>query len=110
MFKRIKSLIKAKDANTVLMLVGIAVAILVLAVIFTVGPLVGYNVETSVSIPEGVVGGVQNQAANNWNHNNTAMTNGTELWQQNTPMLAVGALIAIVGVIIVILMGVARPQ
>jgi len=101
-FDKIKNLITDKKANTVLLLIGIAVGILILAVIFTVGPLVGYNVESAVTIPTG----------SQWNSSttNTAITNGTELWSQNTPMLAVAALIAIVGVVIAILMGVARPQ
>ena len=100
MFDRIKPILYSKeDGNTVLLLVGIAVAVLVLAVIFTVGPLVGYNVESAVTIP----------ATSMWNSaSNTAITNGSEMWQQNTPMLAVAALIAIVGVIIAILMGVAK--
>jgi len=101
MIKKLKSLIPDTKGNTVLLLVGIAVAILVLAVIFTVGPLVGYNVESAVTIP----------TTSMWNSDtNDAITNGSEMWAQNTPMLAVAALIAIVGVIIAILMGVARPQ
>jgi hypothetical protein len=108
--KKLKDIMKNQDANTVLLLVGIAVAILVLAVVFTIGPLVGYNIETSVIIPaDGSAAGIS-QTAQNWNTNHTAVTNGSELWAQNTPMLAVAALIAIVGVIIAILMGVARPN
>jgi hypothetical protein len=97
----LRNIIKNKDANTVLLLVGIAVAILVLAVIFTVGPLVGYNVESAVTIP----------TTSSWSSaSNTAITNGSEMWAQNTPMLAVAALISIVGIIIAILMGVAKPN
>lgn len=101
--KKLKSLICDTKANTVLMLVSIAVAILTLAVIFTIGPVVGYNVDSAISIPA--------TSGSGWNSTtNTAITNGSEMWSQNTPMLAVAALIAIVGVIIAILMGVSKSE
>lgn len=91
----LKPFVKDDRANAVLLLVGIAVGLLILAVIFTVGPVVGYNVESAVSIP----------TTSGWNSaTNTAITNGSELWAQNTPMIAVAALVAIVGVIIAVLM------
>lgn len=79
-------------------LVGIAVVALILAVILEVGPIVGYNTASAVTIPQG----------NHWNseNGNTAITNGSELWSQLTPMVAVAGIVGVVGVIIVVLFSV----
>lgn len=78
-------------------LVGIAVVALILAVILEVGPVVGYNTSNAVSIP----------TSSNWNSaTQTAITNGSELWSQLTPMIAVAGIVGVVGVIIFVLFGV----
>lgn len=103
--KSLKSLLKDDKGNVVLVLVGIAIALMILAVIFAVGPVIGYNVDSTQTWPSDMRNA--SQVAKNWytgESGNTAITNGSELWAQNTPMIAVAALVAIVGVIIAVLM------
>ena len=68
-------------------LIPAAIVITVLIVLFSVIPIIGYNVDTSVTIP----------TASAWNSvTNTAITNGSELWQTNSPLLSLAVLIGII--------------
>ena len=93
LFKDVKA---QAGLGTIVMVCGLAVGILVLAIIFTMGPVVGYNVENSVSVP----------ATSGWSSvGNTAIVNGSELWVQNTPLLSSTSIVVIAGVIISVLLG-----
>ena len=68
-------------------LIPASIVITVLVVLFAVIPIIGYNVDTSVTIP----------ATSTWNSGaNTAMTNGSELWATNSPLLSLAVLIGII--------------
>ena len=76
-------------------LIPAAIVITVLVVLFAVIPVVGYNVDASWTAP--AIG----QAGSQWNHTTygaraDSMTNGSELWQTNSPLLALAVLIGIV--------------
>lgn len=78
-------------------LIAVAIGLLVLAVVLTIGPVVGYNVENSVSVP----------TTSYWNSgsNNPSILNGSEVWSQNTPLLGSAAIVVIASVIIATLLG-----
>ena len=85
-----KSLVKDEKAQ-IGQLITIAVIAAVLVVLFVVIPVIGYNTESSVTIP----------TTSMWNSvSNTAIANGSELWQTNSPMISVGLLIGVISVII----------
>jgi len=81
------------NAGIVLGLVTVAIGLLILAIVLVIGPTVGYNVESSITIPSGSA----------WNSSSTAgasMLNGTEIWIQNTPLLGSAAIVVIAAIII----------
>jgi len=68
-------------------LIPASIVITVLVVLFAVIPIIGYNVDTSVTIP----------ATSIWNSATyTSMTNGSELWATNSPLLSLAVLIGII--------------
>lgn len=81
------------NVGTVIMLVGVAVGILALAIVLTLGPSIGYSVGSSVTIP----------ASSQWS--STAALNGSQLWINTTPMLGSGAMVVIAALIIAVLLG-----
>lgn len=82
--------------GAVLALVSISIGILILAIVFTIAPVVGYNVENSVTIP----------TTSEWNSNsNPGILNGSELWEQDTPLLGSAAIVVVAAVIIGVLLG-----
>lgn len=84
------------NIGVIMSLVGVSIGVLILGIVFVIGPVVGYNIENSVTLP----------ATSNWNAtNNQAITNGTELWQQNTPLLGSASIVVIAAVIIGVLLG-----
>lgn len=84
------------QGGVVLSLVAISIGILILAIVFTIGPVVGYNVEASVTIP----------STSEWNSNaNAGILNGSELWEQDTPLLGSAAIVVVAAVIIGVLLG-----
>lgn len=97
--QRIKTGFSANDkanVGVIMALVGVSIGVLILGIVFVIGPVVGYNVENSVSIP----------TTSNWNSvTNTAITNGSEVWQQNTPLLSSASIVVIAAVIIGVLLG-----
>ena len=88
----------------VMMLISVAIGLLVLAVILTIGPVVGYNIESSNGVPWNTATS-NTAAANAWSNNNTAILNGTEIWAQDTPLLGSAAIVVIAGIIISVLLG-----
>ena len=71
-------------------LIPAAIVITVLVVLFAVIPIIGYNVDTSVTIPTTGTGSAWNSVTN------AAITNGSELWQTNSPLLSLAVLIGII--------------
>ena len=92
------------NVGIVMMLVATAVGILILAIVLTIGPVVGHNVENSVAVPYGSAAG-NTGVANSWNANNSAILNGSEAWSQNTPLLGSAAIVVIASIIIAVLLG-----
>lgn len=89
MFEQLKKLLKDNRAG-IEDLIPAAIVITVLIVLFSVIPIIGYNVDTSVTIPTTGTG-------SGWNSvTNTQITNGTELWQTNSPLLSLAVLIGII--------------
>jgi len=81
------------NAGIILGLVTVAIGLLILAIVLVIGPTIGYNVESSVTIP----------ANSSWNSSSTAgvsMLNGTEIWSQDTPLLGSAAIVVIAAIII----------
>lgn len=100
---KLKKLLKLKDcerANVgiIMSLIGVAIGLLILAIVLVIGPTVGYNVESSITIPSGNV----------WNGSSAGgagMLNGTEIWIQDTPLLGSAAIVVIASIIISVLLG-----
>ena len=94
-----KKFLKNESGNVgiVLALIGVAVGLLTLAIVLTIGPVVGYNVENSVTVP----------TTSPWNSAtaNTAILNGSEVWAQDTPLLGSAAIVVIASIIISVLLG-----
>ena len=91
---KLKSL-KSDEKAQIGQLIQISVIAAVLVVLFVVIPVIGYNTESAVTIP----------VNNTWDSsgymgNPATATNGTELWQTNSPMISVGLLIGVISVII----------
>ena len=84
------------NIGIVMSLIAVAIGLLVLAVVLTIGPVVGYNVENSVTVP----------TTSNWNSaTNTNILNGSEIWAQDTPLLGSAAIVVIAVIIISVLLG-----
>ena len=94
-----KRFLKNESGNIgiILALIGVAVGLLTLAIVLTIGPVVGYNVENSVTVP----------TTSPWNSGtaNTAILNGSEVWAQDTPLLGSAAIVVIASIIISVLLG-----
>ena len=74
-------------------LIPAAIVITVLVVLFAIIPVIGYNVDASWTMPAATAAGGQ------WNSSNlanSAITNASELWSTNSPLLALAVLIGIV--------------
>ena len=84
------------NVGIVMGLVTVAIGILILAIVLTIGPVVGYNVQNSITVPANTA----------WDTNtNTAILNGSEVWAQNTPLLGSAAIVVIASIIIGVLLG-----
>lgn len=95
--KQVQKLLEDKRGmtGTIMLLVGVSIGLLILSVVLDIGPVVGYNVVNSVSIP----------ATSSWSSaTNTGITNGSELWATNTPMISAATIVVIVAVIIAVLL------
>lgn len=85
-----------KDNNAQLQaLIPAAIVITVLVVLFTIIPIIGYNVDQSWTPPTASgAAGVQWNSANV--NGSQSMTNATELWSTNSPLLSLAVLIGII--------------
>lgn len=100
---KLKKLLEDKQANAgmIMSLIGVAIGLLILAIVLVIGPMVAYNVDTSVVIPRN----------NSWNSTDgtgggsPGMLNGSELWIQNTPLLGSAAIVVVAAIIITVLLG-----
>jgi hypothetical protein len=74
-------------------ILGIAIMILILAVVVTIGPVIGGKVEQALPTDLG--------ASSMWNSTyNTNLPAGASIWEDNIAMLSVAATIVIVSIII----------
>jgi len=74
-------------------LIPAAIVITVLVVLFTIIPVIGYNVDASWTMP------AYSAAGGQWNSTtlgNSAITNASELWTTNSPLLSLAVLIGII--------------
>lgn len=76
-------------------LIPAAIVITVLIVLFAIIPVIGYNIDTSWTPP--AIG----TAGSQWNSTTygaraDAFTNGTELWQTNSPLMSLAVLIGVI--------------
>ena len=72
-------------------LIPAAIVIAVLIVLFSIIPVIGYNIDSSWTPPAG------SAAGGSWNTSyNTAITNGSELWTTNSPLLSLAVLIGVI--------------
>ena len=82
-------------------LIPAAIVITVLVVLFTIIPIIGYNVDSTWTMPAATAAGGQ------WNSTdlgNSAITNASELWTTNSPLLSLAVLIGIIFMAIGMLM------
>lgn len=76
-------------------LIPAAIVITVLIVLFAIIPVIGYNIDASWTAP--AIG----QAGSQWNGTTygaraDAFTNGSELWQTNSPLMSLAVLIGVI--------------
>lgn len=74
-------------------LIPAAIVITVLVVLFTVIPVIGYNVDATWTQP------TWGQAGYQWNTadgNHTQFTNASELWTTNSPLMSLAVLIGVI--------------
>ena len=103
MFERFK---KDEHGNVglILGLVTVAIGLLSLAIIMTLGPVIGHSIDSANAVPY-MTAGSNTAVANAWSGNNSAILNGSELWIQDTPLLGSAAIVVIAGIIISTLLG-----
>ena len=72
-------------------IIGIAIGLIVLVAVFSLAPVIGFNIDASTSIPAG----------SQWNATtNPDMTTGNELWTQNSTLLILALMVSILGLVI----------
>jgi len=80
------------------LLIPIAITLLIIAVIFQVAPMIGSQVEQSVSVP----------ADSEWNHTkNDDIPQGTDIWEK-TSMFTIVVVVVVLGLVIAVLTGLIR--
>ena len=80
-------------------LIPAAIVITVLVVLFAIIPVVGYNVDSSWTMPASDAAGGQ------WNSSaNSNIANSSELWETNSPLLSLAVLIGVIFIAIGMLM------
>lgn len=88
--KSLKTFIKDTSANAgaMDMVVGVAVGLIVLAAVFSLAPLIGHKIDSSIDIPAG----------SQWN--STDIPTGVEIWADNASLLGLVVLVIIIGLAI----------
>jgi ABC-type Fe3+ transport system permease subunit len=72
-------------------IIGIAIGLIVLVAVFSLAPVIGFNIDASTTIPAG----------SQWNSTtNPDMTTGNELWTQNSTLLILALMVSILGLVI----------
>ncbi len=91
--KSLQKLMKDNKAG-IEALIPAAIVITILVVLFAIIPVIGYNIDSSWTPP------ATGSAGSQWNTSNggqgAAMTNGSELWSTNSPLMALAVLIGII--------------
>jgi hypothetical protein len=89
---------KRGNAAVILSLVGTCVGLAALIIIFTIVPMIGYQTETSISMPASGPGSEWNPLVN------TAMVNGSMLWQSTGGLIKLVAIVSILSMVIMSVM------
>jgi len=75
--------------------IGMAIGLIVLVAVFSIAPVVGSNIDASVTIP----------ASSQWNSTTNAdMTTGVEIWTQNSALLILAVMVSILSLVIFAIM------
>ncbi|EJG06658.1 hypothetical protein Metli_0694 [Methanofollis liminatans DSM 4140] len=71
--------------------IGMAIGLIVLVAVFSIAPVIGSNIDSSVTIPAG----------SQWNSTTNAdMTTGVEIWTQNSALLILAVMVSILSLVI----------
>jgi hypothetical protein len=74
---------------------GTAIGIITLVAVFSIAPVIGFNIDNSVSIP----------ATSQWNSTTNAdMTTGAEIWTQTSSLLILAVMVSILSLVIFAIM------
>lgn len=77
--------------------IGIAIGLIVLVAVFSLAPVIGSNIDSSVNVPAG----------SQWNATeNTDMITGDSLWTQNAGLLALAVMVSILSLVIFSIMAI----
>ena len=77
--------------GTVWGLIGVAIAMAALIIIFQIVPMIGYQVESAVEIPNG----------SQWNYStNSNIVSGVSLWGSVGPLIKLVAIVSLLGLVI----------
>lgn len=75
--------------------IGIAIGLIVLVAVFSIAPVIGSNIDSSVTIP----------ATSQWNATtNSDMVTGVEIWTQNSALLILAVMVSILSLVIFAIM------
>lgn len=75
--------------------IGIAIGLIVLVAVFSIAPVIGSNIDSSVTIP----------ATSQWNATTNAdMVTGVEIWTQNSALLILAVMVSILSLVIFAIM------
>ena len=89
--KQTNILLNDDAASMIDAIIGIAIGLIVLVAVFSLAPVIGFNIDESTTIPAGSV----------WNATtNPDMTTGNELWTQNSTLLILALMVSILGLVI----------
>ena len=71
--------------------VTMAIGLIVLVAVFSIAPLIGSNIDSASTVPPG----------SQWNATeNTEITTGVEIWEQNAGLLILAVMVSILSLII----------
>jgi len=76
--------------GTVWGLIGVAIAMAALIIIFQIVPMIGYQVDTAVTIPAG----------SQWNVSENNLVSGVDLWGSVGPLIKLVAIVSLLGLVI----------
>jgi len=76
--------------GTVWGLIGVGIAMAALIIIFQIVPMIGYQVDTAVTIPSG----------SQWNVTENDLVSGVDLWEAVGPLIKLVAIVSLLGLVI----------